>query len=91
MYCFMLLSTPRELDTHIREMHSFTEKYLEPHRSKMVFSHPLTMPNLLHSSKLQIKTTEKTICLSLNMFRLNTTQSSSVVIKFTITNNFERI
>ena len=43
MYCFMLLSTPRELDTHIREMHSFIEKHLEPHRSKMVFSHPFTM------------------------------------------------
>ena len=26
MYCFKLFSTPRELDIHIREMHSFTEK-----------------------------------------------------------------
>ena len=43
MYCFKLLFTPRELDTHIREMHSFTEKHLEPHRSKMVFSHPFAM------------------------------------------------
>ena len=43
MYCFKLFSTPRELDNHIREMHSLKEKHLEPHRSKMVFTHPFTM------------------------------------------------
>ena len=36
MYCFKIFSKPRELDIHMREMHSFTEKHLEPHRSKMV-------------------------------------------------------
>ena len=44
-------------------------------------------PNLLHNSKWQIKTTEKTICFSLDMFRLNT-QSSSVEIKFTKCKHF---
>ena len=43
MYCFKLFSTHRELDNHIREMHSLTEKRLEPHRSEMVFKHPFTM------------------------------------------------
>ena len=73
-----------------------------PHLNQLPLFHPyhiiisiqliskIASPNLLHSSKWQIKTTENTICFSLDMFRLNT-QSSSVESNLQNANIFERI
>ena len=37
MYCFKFFSAPRELDTHMREMHSFPAKDLEPNLGKFFY------------------------------------------------------